>query len=565
MNYAAGAVTRVEASPIDRRAAWLGLFVVGAANLRYLAGLSNVIDPVLSMEPYYIAMAGRPLGEIASQDPAWGPLYALWFVPLRALFADPLAIHAANVIVLSVAVTLALYAYTLLLTRRAGPATATALYFLVSDYNVPLSSKVCSFALLLVLASLALSELAASRASRMMIAGTGFVVAGYARPEIFPAGVLLWLVATRAARAEGRRWGVWAACGAGLIAVAVLTVGTPLWSPHHDNHRFFFAFREHFAWNWSAWHGESETFLAVWQREFGAAASMREALVANPVAVLRHVADNAAGAVRLLATESFAHYPILLPPAWPAARSIENFVFSIAAATLLIGAATGSGRRRAVAGYLRGCATPLAGVAASSLAAAVAIYPERHYMVTPLVLALPLFAVIAVAIAPPAPLITRRQALGAAALAIIAVPTPFAMPATFTAPRESAAGRVAVLRPVTDTVHRIRSLDLPPPVRVLTFTDGIGELLGEGFEEVKVWRMGARPMRDYVRDERIDVIVTMERGRKSFLVDDPYWTLVQTDPVTAGFTQVPTDSRLPARIYVRAQANGEHRGHSDER
>ena len=136
-------------APVDLGAAAIGLATVVAANVVYLAGLTSVLDPVDSMEPYYIRMAQLPVAEILRQAPSWGPLYALWLKPFVALLGDPLAVYAANLCALSVAVSVAIYGCVLVLTRRAGPAAGAALVFLISDLNVPLSGKVCGFALLL--------------------------------------------------------------------------------------------------------------------------------------------------------------------------------------------------------------------------------------------------------------------------------------------------------------------------------------------------------------------------------------------------------------------------------
>jgi hypothetical protein len=134
----------------------------------------------------------------------------------------------------------------------------------------------------------------------------------------------------------------------------------------------------------------------------------------------------------------------------------------------------------------------------------------------------------------------------------VAVPTPFVLPTEYFDPGRSPVGNLGLTRNVTNTIELIRSLQLAKPVHVLTFTDGIGELLGVGFHEVKIWRRGERPLKEYLEDEHVDVIVTMERGRYSFLVDDPYWQVIQVDPAAAGFAPVATPHDAMARIWVRA-------------
>jgi hypothetical protein len=89
-------------------------------------------------------------------------------------------------------------------------------------------------------------------------------------------------------------------------------------------------------------------------------------------------------------------------------------------------------------------------------------------------------------------------------------------------------------------------------VHVLTFNDGVGEMLGEGFHEIKVWQRGTRSLEAYIENEHVDVIVTLEPGQQSFLVDDPYWKVIQFTPETTGFTPVAMPGHSPARIWVRS-------------
>ena len=146
------AVPDVAASaPIDRGAALLGFAVVVLANLRYLAGLPALLDPLVSMEPFYIRMAQQPVADILREPPAWGPLYALWLKPFVAALGEPLAVQAAGAWALSLAVTSVVYLHLLQHTRRAALATGGALFVLIADGNVPLAGKTSSFALLVLL------------------------------------------------------------------------------------------------------------------------------------------------------------------------------------------------------------------------------------------------------------------------------------------------------------------------------------------------------------------------------------------------------------------------------
>lgn len=547
---------RPASPPIDRRAALLGFGVVVLANLRYLAGLARVLDPVLEMEPYYIDMAKRPLVEVLAQNPTWGTLYAAWLRPFRLLLDDPLRVYAANVHVLSFGLTVAVYAYALLATRRAAIATGAALFFLVSDFNVPLASKVCAFALVVVLAGLALSELAARRDRRMAIAAGGILVASYARPELYPSGLCVWVAALWMARGRLRERGTlgWVLGGTATILVVAWVIGTPIWSPRHHDARLIDAFREHFAWNWTRWTGEPGYYLTIWQREFGTADGVGAALRANPAAVARHVAANMAGIARVLSGTTFAHYPLLTPATWPVSVALEMLVVAAASLACVVTVLARRDLRAAAARHYGDTGIVFCALAIFPLGGAAVVYPNIHYLIVPAACLL-LVAVFAIAIRSPAPSVTspwRRAAIALACLA--AVPTPFVLPTEYFTGRRAPLAKLATTRDVTDAIQRIRALDLPRPTHVLTFNDGLGELLGTGFEEIKIWRRGTKPLKTLLADEHIDVIVTLDPGRYSFRVDDPYWETIQLAPETTGFAPLGGPEGARARIWVRAEA-----------
>jgi hypothetical protein len=549
---------KVASTPIDRGAALLGLLVVVLANVRYLAGLSELLDPAMSMEPFYIDLAQRPLSDILARDPAWGPLYALWLKPFRAVLADPLRIYAANVYALSLGLCVAVYFYILVLTRRAAVAGGTALFVLVSDFNVPLFSKIFAFTLIVTLAGLTLSELQSRRDRRMAIAAWGVLLASYARPELYPSSLCLWIVAIWFARRDlfalhPPTLG-WVVGGSGLMLLVTWFFGTPLWSTHHEGDRLFTAFREHFAWNWIRWNGQHSYYAAIWQREFGAANSILEACLSNPWAVARHVGGNFVGVLQALFGATFDHYPLFAPAAWPRLVRAEAWLVAAVILGSIVAVGAGRERRKQALGRYAHVLIIFAAIAAFPIGGATLIYPRTHYLLVPAVCVL-LAGALAVSIVLPDFSVRTPLRRGLLVLVVLAlVPAPFVLPTAYFVPGKSPVGSLAVTRNVTDTVEVIRSLDLAKPVHVLTFTDGIGELLGDGFHEVKVWRRGERSLQAYLEDEHVDVIVTMERGRESFLIDDPYWQTIQLDPAAAGFAPVETPGDGVARIWVRQPA-----------
>ncbi len=540
---------------IDIRAAALGLLTVIAANGLYLAGLRHILDPMISMDSYYIEMAQQPLAEVLHKDPGWGPLYALWLKPLLALLGDPVAVYTANVYVLSLAISLVVYAYLLLLTRQAVAALAGALLFLVSDFNVPLCNKVSGFAWLVLLAGWALAELVPHGTRRTTVAATGVLLASYARPELFPAAVALYLIALWGAV---RNRGVagpaalhWPLGGLAVVLVLGLWIGMPLYSPHHQSDRLTMALREHFAWNWARWHHEWPYWLTIWEREFGNAQTLLQACLHNPWSMLRHVADNLRGAIEFLALSALRHYPLLLPSTRPAGVQAETVITTVLAAGSVFLVFGRSALRRSFLQRYGDAILAFVIVSACSLMAAVAIYPLPNYLLFASLLWLLSSVLASTVLLPAAAEFSWRVAVPAALLCLAAVPRPFVLPSTYVVAGSPFQAEIALTRPTLELIEHIRSLPLPRPVNILTLSDGVGALLGPDFREVKMWQKGSQALPDYLRNNKVAVILKLHAGYDTFNVADPFWQQLQDNPEAAGFQLQPIASHPEVRLYVR--------------
>ncbi len=541
---------------LDRRAAGIGLVIVVAANLLYLAGLPLILDPMISMEPFYIHMAQLPLSSILSTNAAWGPLYAVWLKPFVAALGDPLVAYAANLYALSAGVSILVYLDVLLLTRRAAPAAGAALFFLICDLNVPLFNKVSGFALMVVLAGLTVSELLPAGARRMTAILVGVLLASYARPELYPAALVLslttfWL-AWKEAGASGRSVVLWPTAGLSLIAILALWTGFPALGPSQSGDRLLMAFREHFAWNWGRWHNGWSDLFSVWQQEFGSAQSLLEAFLTNPRVFVHHLTDNLLGVASFMMTTAFDHYPLLVPATCPGLVKVESLLVAMAAFGSLILVAVRPRLRRQMLDRYGHVLLPYALLAIPSLAGATLVFPQAYYLVIPGVLLMLAATLALTLIVPTRPVFSARTRVLAALACLMAVPKPFVLPSAYLVDGSPFKAHIAVVRTVTDTVAFIRCLRLAAPVHVLTFTDGIGEMLGPGFEEVKLWEKGEQPLETYLRDNDVAMIVSLKHGQEGFVGSDPYWHVLQYTPEAAGFTHVSVPDHDAVVLYVRA-------------
>ncbi len=528
---------------------------VVAANLVYLAGLRTVLDPMISMDPFYIQMARRPLSSLLSEVPAWGPLYAVWLKPFVAALGDPLAVYVANLYALSFGVSVMLYLYLLAVSRRTEVAVVAALFFVVSDFNVPLSSKVSGFALLVVLAGLTFSEAAPAGAARMTVAAVGILLASYVRPEFYPAALGIFVAATWLACGEVRKSGpqalLWPTTGLVFILVSALWSGTPLGGAAHDGGRLFIALREHFAWNWSRWHNEPPDFLDIWGRVFGGAPTVLQAVLRSPAAIFRHLGDNLLGTVRFMVATAFAHYPLLAPATSPALVTAENLSLSTAVIGSLVVAAKRPSTRRQLLERYGHALLVYAALAMCSVVAAVAIFPLPYYLLMPAVLLMLAGTLAATLIIPAPPAWSLRTQLLAALLCLAAMPKPYVLPSAYVVEGSPFKASITATRPITDTIELVRSLHLREPVQVLTFADGVGEMLGPGFREVKIWQKGAQPLAAFIKENNVGMIISLGPGQESVMVNDREWNRMRNDLPAAGFTRFIVPNHEAVGVYVR--------------
>lgn len=536
---------------IERSAAAIGLLFVLCANARYLTGLAQVLDPKIAMDPYYIDLAQRPVTDILHSDPSWGPLFALWLKPLVTLLGDPLHVYFANVAALSVAVSVAIYAYLLLLTRRAAVAAAGSLSFLISTWNVPIDSKVSNFALLVVIGGLAAAEAVPVGARRMSVAGLAVLLASYARPELYPAAPVFAAAALWLARADDRGAWMWAIAASIAILAPVVWTGTPASGRNDGADRLLQSLQEHFAWNWNQWHDAHASALSIWRQEFGAADTALAAVLANPGAVARHVADNTLGALRLIVGSTFDHFPLIAPPTWPHAVAAENLFVTLAAFGVVVATLARRDHRRALCDRYGTALFQYAVLTGVCAMATAVIFPVPRYVAMPCVLVL-LTAALAASLPAPRPRrFSTATGVTVALACLAAVPQPFVLPSTYAVAGHPFTGRITVMRRVADTVALVRALQLPLPVQVLSTTDGIGALLGDGFNQVDVWEMGAQPLQAYMRAHDIGLVINLEGGRQSLAIDDPMWARLQLRPEEAGFASVPVPGHETVGVFVR--------------
>lgn len=370
---------------------WLDVLLLVAlalATWKATGTIHSWLDLHLDDEAYYL---GHGLGMAKPSIPhaSWGPLYTMWYGLLADWGTDKaIALYYLNQRVLCVLVPVALFAAL----RSFGVNRMVAVIFswlvAVSDLNIVTQPKVGHLAAVLLLATFAISAFCRSTRATLAVLLLGVLSASYVRPEYFPGAVLLMLAwgsveikSLRSSRARTDRWyfALPAVTLASIVA-AFVSLGIPLGS------RSFAAFSQHFGLNWLRWHPEQN--LNAWtdmdiiiQETFPGASSVSEALMANPPAFVKHIAQNLLNLSQELWVAISHHTAITT--SFRSSPEMESL------GLVLLIAGTGLGGMAAnlknSAAFLKSQGARVAGIVATlagGLAAVLLVHPDRHYLIS---------------------------------------------------------------------------------------------------------------------------------------------------------------------------------------
>jgi hypothetical protein len=520
-------------------AAALGVFVVALAAARGVVRFGE--DVRFDDEIGYIS-AGLALTVDGPPPASYSPLYAAWYALLSIFTTDVVVLFHLGWTAL-VGLILAAVAAAL---RAGGAGWVGTVVALASLSTLDLLKPRISNVGLLAAALLVLGLAAASRTrdvrvglARMFLAAS---VGAFVRPELAAgAGAALVLHALTAARRRAPWRTVARDLAPGILACAVLAgaFGVPL-----AGGRSFLAFSQHYAAN-VVYGGTGkanpwEEHAAITAAAYGGAATVGEALVANPRAFAWHVGRNVAQ------LRSLRH---LLAPSVDAegARVVRRLLWAAVAAGLVL-AVWRTRRHPALreAGGIIGAS--LAVAAAGSLAAMLVIRPEPSY-------ALQLLVPIATAAAwglsvqrEGAAARPRRRALAAlAAVAALAL-----LPGPSGAPWWT--GRKERPKPATDLVRLLQSLpvDNAAPLGVAGYW-GLGAFARWTHRHVSY--VDCMPFAACLRDGRVDVVVTDPSMREWYARHaDRDFDGFRERPGGWGFVEepLPGSSTAGFEVFVRA-------------
>lgn len=532
---------------------------------RFTHNLETAMDLQSADETIYLNK-GRNLLSGGLTEPAYGPLYQLWYFALSRMAGDPIDLYYLNYRALLAGLTLA--AYFLLRRLKVAPLAALVIAVYVLNARPPYVWPYPGhFATVCILAFTALA-LCLRRTARLVVMALGLQLAGYTRPELFLSFVLFSLAAAAYLayslwRQGGRKWRESAPVAASGLSVALLLVvcfGNPL-GGSGDHHRSFVAFGQHYAVNRVAATGEDlnpwtnwETILA---RDFGSAASTSACLRENPRAFLAHLGTNACevfdrmyGLSRLNASHA------------KLTKLLVVLAFLVVFG-LVLWRGGGDNRRRQERNIPWPLTLLLACLLAAILPSAILVHPRSHYLLPFWSLGL----VMAIAAASRrfrelrgGPLGSRFRALRWNLRRPISLPDPvrrFAAPVAVvvvalgvTAPRERGLKQNRLFEtrlPMANTARRLRQLGIDEEVAILRMEIGLEWYIADNYRGIEPWDKD-EPFLDFLGSRQIRLIVDEYHiHHDSRMRDDPQFAAVMDRPADFGFRSIPipgTDRRL---------------------
>lgn len=502
------------------------------AGWKFTHGLELVQDIALFDETGYLN-AGLHLHSLGLPHAESAPLYAIWYYVLSFLRADPVALFYLNFKALTTLLPLSLYAVLRRYQCPLLPAVIIAFLFLISGANLAVGPKVSQFAVLVILASLFVASFAQSNTARLAIITGGALLSSYARPELFFAFALLFVLSVGVFLVKERHV-------SNLSSVLGLAVGSilliaALGVPPSGGWRSSMAFAQHFSLNWVSWTHNTE--LSPWDdwqeivaRNFGGAQSITDAARNNPPLFVNHLVYNALNIPRPLIREFFRHANILLPFEY---QDVEANLLLLAVILSVVVAYRQN--LRELPARLRAeklIALALGCYLVVSLVSVILIYPDEHYLLITGILLIVLVALLIT----PEPLTQNLKPSQLLALAlIIALITPF--------PSELL-GNFGT--PNAATIQTIRMLKIHEPVTMLDDQGNFSAYLGDNFRGVGGHEVS--PNFDlFLKQKDINMILVTPVLQQDKHLNNPEFYAFLKNYADAGYTgiEIPsTDRRL---------------------
>jgi len=533
-----------------QRMAWIGagvLFLL-LCGWKFTLGLEHVLDLRLGDETKYLSYA---LGYDAPVNPAlWSPLYVALYRLEHVFISDPIDLYFFHQKLVAILLPICLFIY---LASRRVPfviAIVGAGYFMISAADLPVEPKTMHVALAGMFLSLALFAGLDQHPARWGLMPTAAALLSFIRPEFAIAFLGFAVYAAYLVLAtKDRRLAAGVVIGLTCAVALYAYVGFPMWGG-----RTVFAFAQHFALNYGAWHNVEDPWTSdyqqIFQTVFPHANSIAGALIANPSAFVHHLASNLIHSPIEVGGLIFGHFNVILPR-FKLYTLAEAGLLAAALLTLVYPLARSYEPNWTIAWRVRFspeaiCLTIFALPFALMM---ILLYPRNHY-------ALGLSAILFVAMVVIASRHLRASPawpkLAACGLLLIMVPSLGSAGARVDA---SLGASRLVPRPVLETAYFLRGMDIRSVVRVCSAeTPGAGIYAGPNFHSVAALDK-RQSLAAFLTSSEINVLVADDRLRQTAaFAHDPAWASFQSTPQKFGFTAHALPDSGDITVYVASWA-----------
>ena len=277
--------------PQQIRNDWLALTMLLVAGLIYTFQMTHFLDIGLMDESNYLWGWNNPI--LYAQN---GPLYSLWYRLLTLLSGDAVVAYFWNMRFVMIGLPMVLYIA--LRSYRVTPliAVMVSLLLLRGYITFGLGTKSAQVCMTLFLLGLILCCQMNRLYWRWLVMALATLAMSYVRPEFFISFVLSFLIFTGCLiyyfkKSVSLKERILILGFILATALCIYIVGIPL-----AGGRSFLAFGQHYAVHWVGWHHDLRNPWTHWNDivsiDFGAATSILQAALANPIAFSRHIGTN---------------------------------------------------------------------------------------------------------------------------------------------------------------------------------------------------------------------------------------------------------------------------------
>lgn len=237
----------------------LSLLLLCAIGIKVSWNLSKYMDVMFWDEALYME---RGLAMFAIIPKTWGPAYSLWYKLVSFFVHENVSLYYFNFKLTSLLVSILLYLVMLSMGTQRILAFIFAMFFMSSYLNLPVWPHISHFVIIVILSGILIAKFHQSLLEKLLIWSAAFLMATYARPEMFFPFLLVYGVAViifiiRIKQLHKREI-IYAASLTITVFLVSSKIGTPLNSG--DTQRGIKVFLQHYAWRYSEEHHLKNVF-----------------------------------------------------------------------------------------------------------------------------------------------------------------------------------------------------------------------------------------------------------------------------------------------------------------